>query len=103
MHRLPLSVLLGLVTTTALLAADPLIPPGKAVERMKLPEGFRASLVAGEPDLLKPIAMTTDARGRLWVVESHSYPKWIRDGKAGHDRVLIFEPQADGTYTRKVF
>ena len=35
--------------------------------------------------------MTTDDRGRLWVVESHSYPNWITDGKPGKDRILIFE------------
>jgi hypothetical protein len=31
---------------------------------MKLPPGFRATLVAGEPQLVKPIAMTTDDRSR---------------------------------------
>jgi putative membrane-bound dehydrogenase-like protein len=58
---------------------------------MTLPDGFRATLFAGEPDLIKPIAMTMDDRGRLWVVESHSYPNWITDGGEGHDRILIFE------------
>jgi putative membrane-bound dehydrogenase-like protein len=73
------------------LADEPPIPPQRAVERFKLPEGFRATLFAGEPDLIKPIAMTTDDRGRLWVVESHSYPNWLPQGKQGRDRVLIFE------------
>jgi putative membrane-bound dehydrogenase-like protein len=58
---------------------------------MTLPDGFRATLVASEPSLIKPIAMALDDRGRLWVVESHSYPNWITDGSAGHDRILIFE------------
>jgi putative membrane-bound dehydrogenase-like protein len=35
--------------------------------------------------------MTLDDRGRLWVVESHSYPNWITDGSPGRDRVLILE------------
>ncbi len=35
--------------------------------------------------------MTLDDRGRLWVVESHSYPNWLPEGKQGRDRVLIFE------------
>ncbi len=72
-------------------AAETTLPPERAVERIKLPEGFRASLFAGEPDLIKPIAMTTDDRGRLWVVESHSYPNWLPEGKQGRDRILIFE------------
>ena len=62
------------------------------------------SPVAAEPTLIKPIAMTTDERGRLWVVESHSYPHWLKDGKtAGKDRVLIFEPDGKGGYSHKVF
>src|SRR5207253_1693367 len=64
---------------------------GRAAALLKLPDGFRATLFAGEPDVVKPIAMTTDDRGRLWVVESHSYPHWITDGRPGRDRVLIFE------------
>jgi putative membrane-bound dehydrogenase-like protein len=95
--------LLLLARTHPALGADPLVPPGRAVERMKFPEGFRVTLVAGEPDLVKPIAMTTDERGRLWVVESHSYPRWIKDGKPGKDRVLIYEQGGDGSWSGKVF
>jgi putative membrane-bound dehydrogenase-like protein len=47
--------------------------------------------------------MTTDDRGRLWVVESHSYPHWITDGKPGKDRVLILEDLGKGKYDCKVF
>jgi putative membrane-bound dehydrogenase-like protein len=70
---------------------------------MKLPQGFRATLVAGEPQLIKPIAMTTDERGRLWVVESHSYPRWRTGQQSGEDRILIFEDRPDGSYHCKVF
>ncbi len=94
--------LLSLLVLTAG-AADAPVPPERAAERMKLPEGFRAALVAGEPQLVKPIAMTTDDRGRLWVVESHSYPNWISDGRPGKDRILIFEDKGKGKYEGKVF
>ncbi len=77
--------------------------PPDAVKRMTLPAGFRVHLVAGEPTLVKPIAMTTDARGRLWVVESHSYPHWLPIGKTGTDRILILEPDGKGGYSCKVF
>ncbi len=91
-----------LLGTAALTAADAPVPADKAAERMKLPEGFRVTLFAGEPDLVKPIAMTTDDRGRLWVVESYSYPKWITDGRPGNDRVLIFEDtDGDGHFDRR--
>src|SRR6516164_6879880 len=72
------------------------IPANQAAARMTLPEGFHATLFAGEPEVVKPIAMTLDDRGRLWVVESHCYPHWRRDGKPGNDRILIFE-DAKGT------
>ena len=49
----------------------------EAVGRMKLPEGFSVSLFAAEPDVVQPIAMTIDHKGRLWVVENYSYPIWL--------------------------
>src|SRR5262249_55946088 len=80
-----------LAFTVPLPAEEPPVSPERAPALMTLPDGFRATLFAGEPDLIKPIAMTMDDRGRLWVVESHSYPNWITDGRDGHDRILIFE------------
>jgi len=57
--------------------------------------------LAGEPDIVQPIAMTFDTRGRLWVVECLSYPKWRADGK-GNDRVVILEDtDGDGKSTRR--
>jgi putative membrane-bound dehydrogenase-like protein len=70
---------------------------------MTLPPGFHVHLVTSEPTLIKPIAITTDARGRLWVVESHSYPHWLPEGKTGKDRILILEPDDRGGWRCKVF
>lgn len=88
-------------------AAEQNIPvsPERAPALMKLPEGFRVTLFAGEPDILKPMAMTTDDRGRLWVVESHSYPKWQPEGQEGKDKIIVFEDKDhDGKFdTRTVF
>src|SRR5438067_467444 len=66
------------------------LPPSEAAQHMTLPEGFQATLFAGEPDVRQPIAFTFDDRGRLWVVECYSYPKWLTSGQ-GKDRLLIFE------------
>jgi putative membrane-bound dehydrogenase-like protein len=98
-----LACLLLPLSITLVAAEDPLLSPERALARIKVPEGFRVSLVAGEPTLIKPIAMTTDDRGRLWVVEAHSYPKWRTDGKPWRDRVLIFEEGKDGKFSCKVF
>jgi len=63
--------------------------PGEALKGLKLPAGFKATVYSAEPDIVQPIAFDIDPRGRLWVVESTSYPDWKTDG--GNDRVLILE------------
>jgi putative membrane-bound dehydrogenase-like protein len=83
-------------------AADGPAPLAEATGRFKLPAGFEATLFAGEPDVVQPIAFTFDDRGRLWVVENYSYPGWKDEKK---DRVLILEDSdGDGRFdVRKVF
>lgn len=80
------------------------LPGTKAAEVMTVPKGFSVSLIAAEPDVQQPIAMTIDDRGRLWVAESYAYPSRQPEGK-GKDRILIFEDKdADGKFeTRKIF
>ncbi|MCM4151135.1 dehydrogenase [Arenibacter sp. N53] len=87
---------------------DPIINSGlsgeKAANAMTLPEGFKITLAASEPDVVRPISFTLDARGRLWVVEAHTYPTPAPEGE-GKDRILIFEDtNGDGTLdSKKVF
>ncbi|MFO1500326.1 MAG: PVC-type heme-binding CxxCH protein [Verrucomicrobiota bacterium] len=77
------------------------LPPTEAARRMNVPPGFRVTLFAGEPDLVQPIAMATDDRGRLWVVECLSYPNW-QPGGQGRDRVIILDDtDGDGRFDRK--
>src|SRR4051812_32190104 len=40
----------------------PALSPDEAIRRMTVPEGFRVELVASEPDLVNPVAMTFDER-----------------------------------------
>src|SRR4026207_2564206 len=47
----------------------------EALKRFTVPAGFRVELVASEPDIVNPIAMTFDDRGRIWVTESVEYPR----------------------------
>jgi putative membrane-bound dehydrogenase-like protein len=49
--------------------------PQEALKKMQLPGGFKAELIAAEPDVVQPIAFTFDERGRIWVVEGNSYPQ----------------------------
>ncbi|PQO33669.1 PVC-type heme-binding CxxCH protein [Blastopirellula marina] len=78
-------------------AAETPMDPSQVIAKTKLPPGFHLSLVAAEPEVRNPIAMTFDARGRLWVAENFS---WAGGGFGGfkadvRDRILIFE-DADG-------
>ncbi|ADB42297.1 PVC-type heme-binding CxxCH protein [Spirosoma linguale] len=87
---------------------DPVLHAGlsgiEAAKVMTLPKGFKITLAAAEPDVVKPICFTLDPRGRLWVVEGHTYPVPAPEGQ-GRDRILILEDtNGDGTLdSRKVF
>ena len=78
--------------------------PQDALKSLQLPAGFKAELIAAEPDLVQPIAFTFDERGRIWVVEGNSYPK-PREVGAGQDRIKILEDKdGDGVFeTKKIF
>ncbi len=82
--------------------ADHPLPPEKSLQAITVPEGFHATLFAGEPHVLQPIDFDFDDRGRLWVVENFSYPDWKKENS---DRILIFtDKDNDGRFdTRKVF
>lgn len=86
-------------------AVDAPLPPADAPAHMTLPPGFKATLCAGEPDVVQPIAFAFDDRGRIWVAECLSYPNWQTDlSKSGTDRILIFEDDGTGRFAkRKVF
>lgn len=99
MLRTALLVLAASATITT--AQDRPVPAADAPGKMTLPSGFKATLFAGEPDVVQPIAFTFDDRGRVWVVECLSYPKWSFDG-TGSDRVTMFEDtDGDGKHDRR--
>jgi putative membrane-bound dehydrogenase-like protein len=88
-----------LAFAAALLAAQEPLPPEQTVETLKVPEGFSVKLFAGEPDISQPISFCIDDRGRLWVAENHSYPKWTPEGK---DRIVILEDShGDGRFDKR--
>ncbi len=78
----------------------------EAAATMQLPPGFKCVVFAAEPDVQQPIAMTWDAKGRLWVAENYTYAenpaRW--DTKL-RDRIIILEDKdGDGKHDgRKVF
>jgi putative heme-binding domain-containing protein len=74
----------------------PALSPAQAVAKMTVPPGFTVELVAAEPDVVNPVAMTFDERGRIWITESFEYPR--KEPGPGRDRVKILEDtDGDGT------
>lgn len=67
----------------------PALSPAEAIKKMTVPEGFSVEVVASEPDIMNPVAMTIDERGRFWITESFEYPR--REPGPGRDRVKILE------------
>ena len=67
----------------------PPLSPAEALKAMTLADGFRAELFASEPDIVNPVAMTFDEKGRVWITESLEYPR--REAGPGRDRVKVLE------------
>lgn len=61
--------------------------PRQALDSFDVPEGFSVRLVANEPDVVNPVAMTWDDRGRIYVCESVEYPRFGEG--PGQDRIRI--------------
>ncbi|MCC9658733.1 PVC-type heme-binding CxxCH protein [Rhodopirellula halodulae] len=76
----------------------------QSADAMDLPPGFEVDVIASEPELVQPIAMCFDDRGRIWVIEGNTYPTKAPAGE-GKDRVLILEDSdGNGSFeTKKVF
>ncbi len=102
LSHIGLAMLLAMVTTLHAFAEEPpFIPrrqdklpgpplsPQEAIKKMTVPEGFSVELVASEPDIVNPVAMTFDEKGRVWITESLEYPR-SEPGK-GRDRVKVLE------------
>lgn len=68
------------------------LSPTESNKLTQAPAGFDIELFAAEPDITKPIAMTWDERGRLWIVESVDYPNAFTEiDSAANDRIKICE------------
>ncbi len=81
---------------------DKPLSPAEALKKISVPDGFKVTLFAGEPDVMQPITFDFDDRGRLWVVECFSYPDFKNQDS---DRIVIFtDTDGDGRFDeRKVF
>ena len=66
--------------------------PDPELERktFTVPDGFEVNLYAGDPQIAKPIQMSFDAEGKLWIASSETYPH-IKPGEKARDKILVLE------------
>ncbi len=88
-------------------AESPVLDAKAALKAMEVEKGLQVELVAAEPQVFVPVAMSFDDRGRMWVVEMMGYMpdtsgagEEMRNGKV----VILEDTNHDGTIdSRKVF
>ena len=77
----------------------------EAIEKMSLAPGMQANLFASEemfPELINPVQLGVDTRGRLWAATWATYPKWEPTGEM-NDRLMIFpDDDRDGVADRAI-
>ena len=67
------------------------LSPEQSMSLIQVPVGFELQLFASEPDVVNPIYINWDERGRLWVIETADYPNEIKADDVGDDRIKILE------------
>jgi len=76
--------------------STPWLSPADALKSLVVPPGFEVQLVASEPDIGKPISMSFDATGRLWVAESNTYPIETAADRTPRDVIRILSDFGPG-------
>jgi putative heme-binding domain-containing protein len=69
------------------------LSPEEQIKSFKLAKGLQVNLFASErefPELSKPVQMSWDTQGRLWVAVWPSYPHW-KPKEEMNDKILILE------------
>jgi putative membrane-bound dehydrogenase-like protein len=83
--------------------AEPLSPKDELATFKTLP-GFKVELVASEPDVIDPVAMAFDEKGRLFVCEMRGYPNGgVATGEENRGRIrCLTDENGDGVYEKSV-
>ncbi len=85
----------------------PVLTARAAIAKMHVEDGFAVRLVAEEPLVSAPVALSFDEKGRIWVVEMQDYmPDTVGTGedKPGGKIVILSDTNRDGLMdTRQVF
>lgn len=82
----------------------PVLSPEAQLATFRLPDGFRAEVVAAEPLVRTPVAVQFDHRGRLWVVEMSGYmrnPDGTGEAEPVGSVVILDDTNGDGRMDRR--
>lgn len=69
------------------------IDGAEAIKKMTVAKGMKVNLFASEkefPELVNPVQMSFDTKGRLWVAVWPTYPHW-KPTEAMNDKLIILE------------
>jgi len=67
------------------------LSPEDSLKYTQVPMGWKLQLFASEPQIVNPIGLAWDARGRLWAAETVDYPNEIKEERKGDDKIKILE------------
>jgi len=70
------------------------LTPDEALKTFTLPAGYKIECFASEKDLpalQKPMQMSFDNKGRLWIATMPAYPHYLPGGPRPDDKLLILE------------
>jgi len=86
---------------------SPVLTARESIQKMQIENGFRVHIVATEPLLTSPVAISFDDKGRIWVVEMENYmPDSLGTGEdlPVGKIVILTDKNGDGKMDeRKVF
>ncbi len=88
-------------------SSSPVLSPDEAIKKMQVEDGFAVELVAAEPLVTAPVAMSFDTKGRIWVVQMNDYmPDTVGTGeeKPTGKVVILSDKNGDGVMDdRQIF
>ncbi len=86
------------VTAVSELRRVPL-SPNDSLKMLEIQDGFQVRLIANEPQVIDPVDVAFDDRGRMWVVEMNDYPYREKSDDIPRGRVRILtDGNGDGVY-----
>ncbi len=97
-----LSLVLGSPQQPPLVAPTDPLTAEEQLKRFKLPPGFEIQLVASEPDVVKPMNLAFDDRGRIFVTQSYEYPYPAKEGAKPRDTIRLLEDFGPDGRARKI-